>query len=114
MRGALYLVTLLLVGVPMQGQSMPAASAIRSTSTLVIVPTFVTDSSGEPIMTLSLSDFTLTDDGVEQKIHVDRPRQQPLALVILMQTGGGAPAQFERYRQFVRTLILWSTIPGAK
>jgi VWFA-related protein len=98
MRGALYLVTLLVVGVPMAGQSMSAASAIRSTSTLVIVPTLVTDSSGEPITTLSLSDFTLTDDGVVQKIHVDRPRQQPLALVILMQTGGGAAAQFERYR----------------
>jgi hypothetical protein len=49
---------------------------------------------------LVASDFLLTDNGVEQKLVAEPADRQPLALVVLMQTGGAAPRQFQNYRTF--------------
>jgi VWFA-related protein len=81
---------------PVAPQSAPAT--ITSTSTLVIVPTLVRSASGELIHGLKPSDFRLTDNGIEQKISIEDIERQPLAVVVLMQTGGTAPRQFQNYR----------------
>jgi VWFA-related protein len=62
-------------------------------STLVLVPTLVTKKSGEPVFTLTASDFTVTDDGVPQKITVEDNGGQPLAVVVVVETGGAGASQ---------------------
>src|SRR6185312_7431935 len=73
-------------------------STITSTSTLVIVPTLVRSTSGDLVYGLKAGDFRLTDNGVEQKVSIEEVERQPLAVVVLMQTGGAAPRHFEDFR----------------
>jgi VWFA-related protein len=63
----------------------------------VIVPALVRSPSGELIQTLHSGDFRLTDNGVEQKVSIEDVERQPLAVVVLMQTGGAAARQFANY-----------------
>src|SRR5271154_2735670 len=72
--------------------------AIRATSTLVIVPTLVRSVSGEFVTNLHANDFRLTDNGIEQKVFAEEVEGQAIAVVVLMQTGGAAPIQFQNYR----------------
>lgn len=66
-----------------------APMTLQATTTLVRVPTMVRTKSGEPVFTLKAPDFVVTDDGVPQAITVDEDiGSQPLALVVLLQTGG--------------------------
>lgn len=72
----------------------PAASYLPEfhlRSTVVLVPTLVRDAHEKPVYTLSANDFTLTDDGQPQTLHLqEETRSQPLALVLVLQTGGAA------------------------
>lgn len=78
--------------------SAQQADTLRTTSTLVLVPTRVTTiSSVEQQVTLHAEDFTLTDNGAPQKLHLEEARREPLAVVVLLQTGGAAPKQFANY-----------------
>lgn len=70
---------------------------ISSTSVLVIVPTVVRSASGKHATRLDASSFRLTDNGVEQKVSVEEAENQPLAVVVLMQTGGAAFSRLQRY-----------------
>jgi VWFA-related protein len=63
----------------------------------VVVPTLVETPSKEVVLSLTAEDFALTDDGVPQKPTLDLDSNRPLALVILMQTGGTARTQFANY-----------------
>jgi VWFA-related protein len=102
MKMTLQCALLLPFAIPLPGQTPAAPQStsptITSTSTLVIVPTLVRSASGELIHGLKASDFALTDNGVEQKISLEEVEHQPLAVVVLMQTGGAAPQQFQNYR----------------
>jgi VWFA-related protein len=60
-------------GAQLTGQNKPVGSAdqaatIKVTSRLIIEPTTVKDKKGKPIGGLSAKDFTITEDGVPQKI----------------------------------------------
>lgn len=79
------------------GQQEPSAT-LHSTSTLVLVPTLVRTASGDLIHGLTSTDFRLTDNGVEQKVAVEQLERQPLAILVLLQTGATAPRQFPYYR----------------
>ncbi len=71
---------------------------LRSNSTLVLVPTLVTTTSEENLAyTLKADDFSLSDDGVPQQLHLEGATHEPVAMVVLMQTGGAAPKQFSNY-----------------
>jgi VWFA-related protein len=74
------------------------SATIRSTSTLVMVPAMVRSPSGDLLTNLSAGDFQLTDNGVEQKVLAQAAQGGPIALVVVVQTGGSAPAQFQNYR----------------
>ena len=74
------------------------SATIVSTSTLVVVPVMVMDASGEPLTNLQASDFRLTDNGIDQKIVSESVQREPIALAVIVQTGGSAPAQFQNYR----------------
>ncbi len=62
---------------------------IRTSSTVVLVPALVKAKSGETVFSLSADDFTLTDNGVPQKLHLETDTDsQPLALVVIVENGG--------------------------
>lgn len=69
----------------------PAQSktAIRASSTLVLVPALVKSRSGETVFSLTADDFMLTDNGVPQTLRLETDTDsQPLALVVIVETGG--------------------------
>jgi len=73
---------------------------LRRGATLVLVPTLIKTSRGEPVFGLTPNDFILTDDGIEQKISLEENTDsQPLALVIVVQTGGAGGRRLDSYRR---------------
>jgi VWFA-related protein len=93
----------------------PEQTTISATSRLVIVPTLVQSRSGALVTNLRTQDFHLTDNGVEQTLLAEQLDRQPLAVVVLMQTGGAAPHQFQNYRTFNILLnALLNTTPDVK
>jgi VWFA-related protein len=79
------------------GQTVPSGT-LHSTTTLVVVPTLVQTSSGEPVPNLHARDFVLTDNGVVQAVSIEQAERQPIAVVVLVQTGGAAARQFQNYK----------------
>lgn len=85
-------------------QTTPADDAqqtpsFRTQSNLVLVPTLVRDKSGKPVFALQAQDFTVTDNGVEQKVTLeDDTDSQPLALVVAVETGASGAGQMANYR----------------
>jgi VWFA-related protein len=81
---------------PPEQQQTPS---IQVQSNLVLVPTLVKDKKGNPVFTLTANDFTVTDNGVEQKIKLEEDTDsQPLALVVAIETGGAGARQLDLYR----------------
>lgn len=78
----------------------PEGQALAIHSNLVIVPTLVKTKKGEVVFALRAEDFSVTDDGVPQRVQLDDDANaQPLALVIVAQTGGQGAIHLEDYRQ---------------
>ncbi len=105
----MWLAAPLLTGYACLGQSRPSLqetppATIKATSTLVMVPTLVRTPLGELVPELKANNFRLIDNGVEQKVSVEMVQRQPIAVVVLMQTGGAAPRQFQNY-QTMTTLL---------
>jgi len=87
------------VGVPAQ-QSDTGQPAITVRSTLVQVPVLVKTKGGQVIFRLTADDFLLTDDGAPQHLTLDQDTDsQPLALAILVETGGAGAGHLDDYRQ---------------
>ena len=58
-------------------------------STLVMVPVLATTKEGRVIFDLTTDDFLLTDNGVPQDVSIEQDTDsQPLALAIVVETGG--------------------------
>src|ERR1700691_3589591 len=69
-----------------------------ASSTLVQVPAMVRTKAGKLVFTLTADDFTLADDGVEQKVTLEQDTDsEPLALVIAIETGGAGTEQLDKY-----------------
>jgi VWFA-related protein len=102
---AAYAATLIFAVHAALGQSTPPLRegskqpVIRSTSSLVIVPTLVRSASGELVTNLDASHFRLTDNGIEQSVYAEQTENEPLAVVVLIQTGGVASGQFQNYHK---------------
>jgi VWFA-related protein len=70
--------------------------AIRSESSVVLVPTLVKTKSGEIVSGLSARDFIIEDDGVEQSVQLDdSPEADPISVVVAVQQGRTAAMQLE-------------------
>jgi VWFA-related protein len=82
-----------------QNPVSPPTAEIRTSSTLVVVPTLVRSDSGELVFGLHANDFSVTDNGIEQKVTLEEMERQPVSILVVMQTGGAAPRQFENYRE---------------
>lgn len=66
-----------------------AENRIRTSSTVVLVPALVKTKSGETVFSLSADDFILKDNGVPQTLRLESDTDsQPLALVVIVETGG--------------------------
>ncbi len=74
-------------------------TTITMSSTLVLLPTLVKEKkSGALVYSMTAKDFHLTDDGVEQPVMLEDDRGgQPLALVVLIDTGNDGADRLEQY-----------------
>jgi VWFA-related protein len=80
-----------------QAEDTPTTLTVRST--LVQVPVQVKTKSGKNVYELTADNFVLTDNGVPQQITLDDDTgSQPLALAIVVQTGGAGAAHIGDYR----------------
>jgi VWFA-related protein len=71
---------------------------IRTSSTVVLVPALVKTKSGETVFSLTADDFILTDNGVRQTLHLETDTDlQPLALVVIVETGGQGTRHLHDY-----------------
>jgi VWFA-related protein len=76
----------------------PAPPALRTQSTVVLVPALVRNAKGELVFTLKADDFRVTDDGIEQPLTLDEDTgSEPLALVIAVEAGGAGRSKLDHY-----------------
>jgi len=72
--------------------------AIIVRSNLVLVPVLVKNKAGETVFSLTADDFILTDDGVPQTVQLESDNDsQPLALAVIVQTGGLGASHLRDY-----------------
>ncbi|MGH9587024.1 MAG: VWA domain-containing protein [Acidobacteriaceae bacterium] len=80
--------------------TLPAAAQNTLTvrSNLVEVPVLVKTKSGQNVYELTSSDFQLTDNGIPQRLTLDPDTDaQPLALAIVVETGGAGARHLADY-----------------
>jgi VWFA-related protein len=80
------------------GSPAPQDTILSTRSTLIVVPALVRNKAGELVFTLAAKDFMLTDDGIEQKLTLEEETgAEPLALVVVVETGGAGARQLDKY-----------------
>jgi VWFA-related protein len=90
------IVILLLVFGPAAAQQEPTFNA---QSNVVLVPTLVTDTSGDIVYGLQAKDFVIEDDGIEQAAHLDEAADAaPISVMIAVQCGRRAWREFDRMK----------------
>jgi VWFA-related protein len=73
---------------------------LTARSTLVMVPVFVNTKEGRVVFDLQADDFLLTDNGVPQLLTLEQDSDsQPLALAIVVETGGAGARHLTDYQQ---------------
>jgi Ca-activated chloride channel homolog len=81
---------------------------LRVESTLVVIPVTVTDSSNRFVLGLEKDNFTLKEDGVEQKITQFAGEDAPLSVGLLVDTSGSMGAKLDTSRaavaEFLKTM----------
>lgn len=71
----------------------PSQPTLTVRSTLVRVPVLVKNKAGRVVFELTADDFLITDNGVQQRTTLEADTDsQPLALAIVVETGGGRSA----------------------
>jgi VWFA-related protein len=77
--------------------AVPQDTTIRTQSNVVLVPALVKDAQGGIVYGLQTKDFIVEDDGVAQAVRLDEtPEGQPISLVVAVQRGRRAYAEFPR------------------
>lgn len=86
-----------------------AAPTIRVNTSVVLVPTLVEKHSGEVLYGLQPKDFTLLDNGLPQRIHVDEELDSsPVSLVICVERGRDAALEFDKFAHLGPLLELFT------
>jgi VWFA-related protein len=96
-----FALTFLIAGLPgaWAQQSNIGQTTLKARSNLVMVPVLVTTKRGQIVFGLKADDFHLTDDGVQQHVVLEQDTDaQPLALAIVVQTGGAGARHLDDYR----------------
>jgi VWFA-related protein len=82
-----------------QPATQPPDVKLTVRSNLVMVPVFVTGGDGNVVFGLNAEDFFLNDNGAPQQIQIeDDTDAQPLALAIVVETGGNGSRHLDDYR----------------
>ena len=104
-----------LCGACTQAQDVSDSTPVlRGGATLVLVPTLIKTSGGEPVFGFTASDFTLTDDGIEQKISLEEITSRTRRRVAVRRGANLLPATRHGTRDQPRRskptspLVLWS------
>ena len=82
-------------------QSSPNSQvpALSTRSNLVLVPVLVKSKAAKIVFSLTADDFILTDNGIPQAVRIeDGALGQPLALIVIVETGGQGAAHLRDYR----------------
>jgi VWFA-related protein len=83
-----------------QSGTEPDQPTLTVRSTLVQVPVLVKNKTGRVVFELTADDFLVTDNGVRQKTTLDADTDsQPLALAIVVETGGAGAQHLGDYSQ---------------
>jgi VWFA-related protein len=81
-------------------QSNKEQPTLTVSSTLVEVPILAKTKGGEVVFQLTADDFLVTDNGVPQHLTLEQDTDsQPLALAIVVETGGAGARHLPDYRQ---------------
>ena len=81
---------------PLPDSQLPS---LTSRSNLVLVPVLVKSKAARIVFSLTADDFVLTDNGVSQPVRIEEGALgQPLALAVIVQTGGQGAAHLRDYR----------------
>src|SRR4051794_40576982 len=83
------------VAIPILLAAFPLLAQFRSTSTLVIAPTTITDPAGKYIDGLQPEHLILYDNNVPQPIQVEEAFN-PLSLIVAIQTSANASANLDK------------------
>jgi VWFA-related protein len=84
---------------------------IRVNTSVVLVPTLVEDRSGQVIYGLKPGAFTLLDNGVKQKLHVDEEMDtDPVSLVVCIQRSRDATLEFDKFARLGPLLQLFTGV----
>jgi VWFA-related protein len=95
----LFCLTPLSIGEQQSGTD-PNQPSLTVRSTLVQVPVLVKNKAGRVVFELTADDFLLTDNGVRQKTTLDADTDsQPLALAVVVETGGAGVQHLGDYGQ---------------
>lgn len=87
----LFFLLMLAVAVTPVCAQQESPPVFRSQTSVVLVPTLVTDRQGNVIFGLRADDFMIKDNGVEQTVQMDEAfSYEPVSLVVAVQTGGHA------------------------
>jgi VWFA-related protein len=89
------------LSVVVSAQPPPTPPTIKTNVPLVLVPVTVTDHNGNVIDGLREADFTLTDDGARQVVHMDTSDTvlAPISLVVAVQCSGISAAVLAKINQ---------------
>ncbi len=97
-----------LPGRMLPSQKDPGPPVLKVTSNLVLVPTLVEKRDGQTVYGLNAGDFTVLDDGVPQKVHLDDNMDvAPVSMVVCVQRGRDAPLVREEIAQLGTLLQLF-------
>lgn len=73
--------------------------SLRTQSNVVFVPALVKDPGGKLVFGLKAQDFIIEDDGIEQQVSMDDAEpQEAVSLVVAIQSGRSALAEFHRMK----------------
>src|SRR5206468_10150114 len=94
---------------PMPGADTPT---LRITTKEVLVPTLVEKRGGGIVYGLKGDDFTVEDNGVAQKVHVQEEMDTaPVSLVVAVEQGGMSVLEFDKVAKLGPLLDLFLTDP---
>jgi VWFA-related protein len=100
MRRSFFVVIFCLLAWLCASQGLAQTLTLHARTNLVPVPTLVESKTGGPVFGLTVKDFIVKDNGVEQKnIHLDMETDKtPISLVVLLQVGRAAVNEFYKMR----------------
>ena len=88
-----------------QSSASSQIPSVKARSNLVLVPALVKTKTGEVVFSLTADDFILTDNGAPQSLRLEPDTDsQPLALAVIVQTGGQGAEHLRDYRDLEAVL----------